>query len=148
VKTLKEFTFEKIAAKERGIFIVEFIGNGVTSRAIIKKGRLVLQEKLTVAGHVFQILDENLNIASGDKTGVWINKKLYKVNKNKEVIVPYVASQQEHSVVIVHEDFADLGKVTLLEENYNFTCAFIYSTESMLMSSKAKILIQPKLYIN
>lgn len=53
VKTVKEFTFDKITAKDKGVFIIEFIGNGITSRAIIRKGRLVLREKQTVAGHVF-----------------------------------------------------------------------------------------------
>lgn len=45
VKTTKEFTFEKLTAKDKGVFIIEFIGNGITSRAIIRKGRLVLREK-------------------------------------------------------------------------------------------------------
>jgi len=35
-----EFKFEKLAKIERGIFIIEFIGNGITSRAIIRKGGL------------------------------------------------------------------------------------------------------------
>ena len=48
----------------------------------------------------------------------------------------------------MHEDFAYPGKVELLNECYDFRCSFFYSTESMLMSSKAKVLIQPKLYIN
>jgi len=72
VKSLKEYTFDKISAKERGVFIIEFIGNGVTSRAIIKKGKLILRERLTVAGHVYNILDENLNICAGSRSGIWI----------------------------------------------------------------------------
>jgi hypothetical protein len=47
-----------------------------------------------VAGHVFFILDENLNVCSGTRTGVWINKKFYAVDKNKEVIVPYTVNHQ------------------------------------------------------
>ena len=45
IKTEREFTFEKIAEKPKGIFIVEFVGNGLTSRAIIRKGGLYLRER-------------------------------------------------------------------------------------------------------
>lgn len=80
IKGLKEFTFESISKKERGVFIIEFIGNGMTSRAIVKKGRLTLKEKLTAAGHVYQILDENLEICNGTRTGIWINGRFHQVD--------------------------------------------------------------------
>lgn len=76
---------------------------------------------------------------------MWINKRFYSVDANKEIIVPYVTSKQHQNVVIVHDDFADLGVVTILPEIFYFDCAYLYSTESMLMSSKAKILIKPRL---
>ena len=107
-----------------------------------------VHEKLTVAGHVYTILDENLNVCSGPRTGMWINNKYYPVNNYNEVIIPYVAKPQNLQGVVIHEDFADLVSLKLLKEDYNFTCAYLYSTESMLMSSKAKILIQPRLYVN
>jgi hypothetical protein len=50
VKTIKEFTFDSISKKEKGVFIIEFVGNGITSKAFIRKGRLTLKEKVTVAG--------------------------------------------------------------------------------------------------
>jgi hypothetical protein len=37
----------------RGVFIVEFVGGGLVSRAVIRLGKLILREKQTVAGHVF-----------------------------------------------------------------------------------------------
>lgn len=43
-----------------------------------------------MAGLVFNILDENLEVLSGEKTGIWIKKRFYKVDHNKEVIVPFV----------------------------------------------------------
>ena len=40
-----------------GLFIVELIGNGVSARAVIKKGSLSLVHRSTVAGHLAYILD-------------------------------------------------------------------------------------------
>ena len=36
----------------------------------------------------------------------------------------------------------------MLSENYVFKCAYIYNEESFLRGNKAKIIIQPKLFIN
>jgi hypothetical protein len=45
-----------------GVFIIEFISNGYSSRAIINKGSLSLIYKDTLAGQVAYILDENRQI--------------------------------------------------------------------------------------
>lgn len=52
-KLAKEFTFDIITKTEKGFFIIEFIGNGLRNRALIKKGALTVKEKLTIAGHSF-----------------------------------------------------------------------------------------------
>ena len=44
---------------KRGIFVFEFIGNGISSRAIIQKGNLSLIYKDTIAGQFAYILDED-----------------------------------------------------------------------------------------
>ena len=41
------------------IFIVEFVGNGRSARAVVKKGSLSLIYKSTVAGHLATIIDDN-----------------------------------------------------------------------------------------
>ena len=63
------------------------IGNGVSSRAIIRKGKLFIKEKLTVAGHVYQILDENLEICSGKRTGLWIQSRFYEIEKERQEVI-------------------------------------------------------------
>lgn len=50
--------------------------------------------------------------------------------------------------VICHEGFAELTNVNLKSENYEFKCAYLYSDESMIMGNKAKMVIQPRLYVN
>lgn len=59
VKTLKKLSFEGITKTRQGIFIVEMIGNGISSRAIIRKGRLSLVEGFSHSGTKLTIIDEN-----------------------------------------------------------------------------------------
>lgn len=96
MKFTKEFTFETITKADRGIFIVEFIGNGVSSRAIIKKGRLILKETITVAGHAFYILNEDFEVCSGPKTGLWVDNKFYVVDPvRKEILIPFGSTTKD-----------------------------------------------------
>ena len=70
-----EFKFEKLTLATRGVFIVEFIGNGITSRAIIRKGGLTFLEKRTISGHLITIISEDKQICTAtqkDHTGIWL----------------------------------------------------------------------------
>ena len=60
-KYLETFNFPELKGKV-GLFIVEFIGNGLSARAVIKKGSLSLIHKPTIAGHLAYVLDENKKI--------------------------------------------------------------------------------------
>ena len=71
-KFIEGYKFPELTGKI-GLFIVEFIGNGMSSRAVIKKGSLSLIHKPTIAGHLVYILDENKKICVGSKTGVYFD---------------------------------------------------------------------------
>jgi len=99
--------FDELKGKV-GLFIIEFLGNGQMSRAVIKKGSLSLVHQSSPAGHIAYIIDANRNICVSDKTGVWIDKKFYPSNKDKngQIFIPYAKSQHETKVIMIHEDFA------------------------------------------
>jgi hypothetical protein len=42
-----------------GVYVVEFIGNGISSRALIRKGKLIVKENVTKHGHIFKVFDES-----------------------------------------------------------------------------------------
>ena len=57
-KRREKFEFPELAGRV-GLFIVEFVGNGRSARAVVKKGSLSLIYKSTVAGHLATIIDDN-----------------------------------------------------------------------------------------
>eukprot|EP00347_Sterkiella_histriomuscorum_P016748 403352004 len=133
-----------------GLFIVEFIGNGMSSRAIIKKGSLSLIHRSTVAGHLAYILDENKNVCSGSKTGLQFDGQFYKADDEKggKIFIPYGKHDLSSKAILMNNDFAQLCDFTRATEIYKFK-AFIYvNNESLLIGNVATILIQPNLMIN
>jgi hypothetical protein len=70
-KYIEHFDFPELKDKS-GIFIIEIIGNGMSARAIIKKGSLqLIVSDITVAGNHCYILDEKRQICAGPDTGVY-----------------------------------------------------------------------------
>lgn len=59
------------------MFIVEFVGNGLISRAVIRLGKLIVREKMTVVGHVFELFNEKMQPWK-ENIGMFIEKTLYK----------------------------------------------------------------------
>lgn len=103
IQHVEEFTFDSISKKSRGIFIIEFIGNQLSSRAVIKKGNLQLIKEETLTGHRFTILDENFQICdSPSSTGIWIDNRFYKAQLGGEILVPFIQNAQAFQAVVVH----------------------------------------------
>ena len=55
------FNFEQLVGKV-GLFIIEFLSGGLTSRAVVKKGSLTLIHKSSAAGHTCFLIDEDRKI--------------------------------------------------------------------------------------
>jgi hypothetical protein len=64
-KLKESFVFEELTGKT-GLFIIEFVGNGCSARAVVKKGSLSLFHRSTVAGHMCYILDDDRDVCKGN----------------------------------------------------------------------------------
>lgn len=133
-----------------GLFVIEFISNGYSSRAVIKKGSLSLIFKSTVAGQTAYILDENKNICDSIDTGIWYKNQYYKANPDKggRIIIPYQKQASTGSAILIHDGFAQLAEFRLMAEQYSFDVAYIVHPEGMLMGKEAEILLLPTLKVN
>ena len=91
-KILEEvFEFEELKGKV-GLLIIEFEGNGLISRAIVKKGSLSLIHRSTASGHMAFIIDSDRKICKSKSTGVWIDKNFYQCDqdRNGAIFIPYI----------------------------------------------------------
>ena len=148
-KYRKVFEFPQLDNKV-GLFVIEFISNGYSSRAVIKKGSLSLIYKSTVAGQVGYILDENKEIWKTDNTGMWYKNQYFKADPEKggRIIIPYEKVQTSDKAILIYEGFAQLTEFRRMSENYSFECAYIVQSESFLMGKGAEILLRPWLKVN
>jgi hypothetical protein len=143
----------------RGVFLVVFVGNGLTSRALIKKGTLRLITKNLAIGHVATVVDEGNRVEIDGS--VWIDGKRYGRDTGAstrlrlaegEFIIPYRSSNSigkgEAIVVTQNNTFASLVRFQQLEEHYTFHAGIYIHREELIRFNTAHIIIHPILKCN
>lgn len=78
-------------AKRSGLFVIEFIGNGTSCRAVIRKGSLAVVSRPTATGHVAYIVDQDRKICkSKGGTTLTFEGKVYEADKDTgKIMIPY-----------------------------------------------------------
>lgn len=137
--------FDFPALKTPGVYVVEFIGNGMSSRALIHKGRLRFVERTGTAGHVFTVMDED-NKAVPDAR-LWLDGHEYKAGKEGTIVVPFSTKPGRQAIILGRDRFATLDYFQHKAEQYTMTVGFYVDREALLKQRKAQVLVRPALYI-
>jgi len=144
LRSLKTFDFPKI--NKPGIFVVEFIGNGKSSRALIRKGKLFFMESIGPAGHEFKVFNEK-NQTMPDAV-IQFDGHEYKPDNQGIIIIPFSTHHKYQPVIIKHQDFCSLSGFDHLSEHYALDVGFYVDRESLLPQMTSKVLIRPNLRLN
>ena len=129
-----------------GIYVVELIGNGLSSRAVIHKGRLHTTERPGAAGHVFTVWDEAGHPLRD--TSIWFGGKDYPADEHGEIVVPYSTKPGARTLILRHGRQASLARFQHSAETYELSAGFHLERESLLAHRTAKILVRPTLRLN
>jgi hypothetical protein len=129
-----------------GVYVVEFIGNGKSSRALIRKGKLSFTVRTGAAGHVFTIYDEQNNRVKDAR--IWIAGHEYVPDEAGELAVPFSNSPGQENVIISHGDFASLARFAHESETYSLSCGFHVDRESLIESQIATLTMRTQLLLN
>ncbi len=167
IKKRKNFNLSGIP-KKRGLYIVEFIGGGYSSRAIVKKGNLSIINRETSFGKSIFILNEKSEICFSEKqqsnsdnqiegtnsnennhtTGVWFKGTFHPAGENGLVLIPYGKSYESDICIINHDGFSELTRLELNMEQYTLSGAFQVNHESLTIGNTAKFIFKALLSLN
>ena len=145
LKIEKEFKLAAIPNR-RGLWVVEFIGGGKSSRAIIRKGALGLINRTVSLGELVTILDEANQPLKG--TALWVGKNQYKSDKSGRLVLPFSNSPGIRSVVIQDSSgYATMAKLALPREEYRITAGIHLDQESLRTGGKGRLILRPTLEV-
>ena len=141
---IEQFEFPHI--REPGVYVVELIGNGISSRALIRKGRLTFAQRIGSAGHVFTIYDENgKKLSSGS---IWLSGHEYAAEKGGEIVVPFSSKPGPQYIVMRHSEFAALGQFRHMPESYSLDGGIYAERETLVAGETCRVFMRPELSVN
>lgn len=138
------FSFDSLKDK-RGVWVIELIGSGISSRALVRKGKLQSLSRTTVGGELLAVLDEeNRPVKS---PAAWFGGKRYSPNEKGFVLLPFSESGAA-PLVLTDGDFASFDRVELPQESYQFDAGVLLEQETLLPGAEATVAIRPVLKLN
>ena len=139
-------TFELPQLDKAGVYVVDFIGNGQSSRALIRKGSLQYMSDTTVAGQVFTITNrkgEQIQDAT-----IHVGGRQYEADKDGFILLPFSTQPTRENIIICHGDLCSFDTFYHQSENYSLVAGFYVDRESLLQGKKAKVVVRPALRLN
>ena len=141
----RDFEFPEIENR-RGVWVVEFIGGGRSSRAMIRKGQLEALTRTVSRGVMVTVLDEShAPVTDG---AVWFGGRKVECDKEGRALIPFSTNPGNRTLVL--EDgtgFASLSRFNHPGEYYELTAGFHVDREALRPGALAKIAVRPLLRV-
>ena len=141
----RQFTFDKLTG--RGVWVIDFIGNGRNSRLLVRKGKLRYLVRTSVAGQIFTVLDEKNRKLTGAR--ILLGGVEYVADKEDGLItIPFSNSPRRQKIIISHNGFTSFDEFDHQSENYQLTAGIYVDREALLQRKKAQVMVRPMLRVN
>jgi hypothetical protein len=140
----RKFEFPELG--KPGVYVIDFIGGGKSSRALVRKGRLHALVTTGAAGQTVRVVDEK-NRPVKDAT-VWLGGHEYEPDRDGAITVPFTAAPGRRPIVISRGDFSCLETITHQPEAYRLRAGFHVDRETLLTQRVAPVLVRPGLFLN
>ena len=112
-----------------GTYVIDLIGNGISSRAVIAKGRLRHVARVGAAGHIVTIVDE-AGRARPDARA-WLGDREYAPDEHGAFAVPFSTSPGATSMLLSCGDIASVARIELVAETYQLRLDLLLDRQSL-----------------
>lgn len=144
IRSARVFEFPEL--DKRGAYVVELIGNGKSSRALVHKGRFRVLQEITAAGHAFTVLDES-NRRLPDARA-WFAGREFLPDAKGRLVIPFSTDPRPDVLVVHHDGFASLVRFQHVAESYDLQTGIYVDREALLRREKATLALRPVLRVN
>ena len=128
-----------------GTYVVELIGGGKSSRALLQRGGLRYTLRIGAAGPTLRVLDERGAPALGAR--IWLGGREFVPREDGAITIPFSTAPARVPMLLVHGDVAQLELLDHPAEHYHFSAGFHLERESLVPGKTARILVRPSLLV-
>lgn len=140
----RRFSFPELT--KPGVYVIDFIGNGKSSRALIRKGRLRPLTTTSSAGLAVQVVDEAGRLVKD--AALWLAGREYTADAQGVILIPFSNNPGRQPVVLRRGDFACLDYLTHPSETYELRAGIFVDRETLLAQRTAAVVVRPALFLN
>lgn len=133
-------------AAQSGVYVIDLVGNGINSRAVIDKGRLNFTQKEGVSGHLFRIYGEDNQQVKN--ASIWLKGHNYVADKEGRIVIPYSKNAGQQKIVVTADGISTLHNFYHNVERYELNAAVLSNRESMIRSNPTELVVSPQLLLN
>lgn len=146
-RTRQKFTFPDLKGK-RGAWIIEFIGGGRSSRALIRTGQWHILQQTGPAGDLVLVLDEK-NQPVKDAVAWFEGRKLTVDEKLRRIAIPFTNQPGTKNLIIgdAAGTFATLTQFNHHAEDYRLDAQFHIEREQLLARREATLAVRTALML-
>ncbi len=141
----RSYSFPELNGK-RGVWVIELIGGGRSSRALIRTGQWHLVQRTGAAGDQITVLDEKH--APVKDAVVWLDGRKFTPDaKTGSITVPFTANPDRRPVILADKDgtFATLTDFEHHAENYQLDAQFYLNREQLIAGHEATLAVRTAL---
>ena len=139
-------TFDLQMLRDPGTYVVEFVGNGISSRAVIHKGDLRMVERTGAAGHIVRVYDEAGRHI--ERATAWFGGVEYRPDEHGEILVPFSTDPGRKQLVVRHGNRSALLPFVHRAENYELQHHVHIDREALVAGQTANMVVRPQLRLS
>lgn len=144
IETRREYAVPE--ALGPGTWIVEFIGNGLSSRAVVRKGSLRHRVRTGGVGHVFHVIDEQGNVLQD--AFVHVDGQRFEPDEDGAILVPFSTAPGQKQVMLEAGARVALVPFDHQRESFQLSLDLHAPREGLVAGSDARLIARPLLRIN
>jgi hypothetical protein len=130
----------------RGAWVVDLLGGGMRSRALIVKGQLRSTQLLTDAGHELRIFDESGNPAP--QATLEMGSRTFRPEESGAILIPYGEAETTQPILLVDGAAATVEMFTHRKESYTLEMGVLMDSQNLLSGAKGSLIVRPQLLCN
>ncbi|HUS63176.1 MAG TPA: hypothetical protein VMZ28_01495, partial [Kofleriaceae bacterium] len=133
------------ACARPGTYVVELVGNGRSSRALLRVGALRHTVRVGAAGPVVRVLDGEGRPAAGAR--LWLGGREYVPREDGAISIPFSTTPGAMPMLLVHGDVAQREVLQHPAEQFAFSAGLLLEREALVPGQRARLLVRPMLSV-
>ncbi|MBA3455955.1 MAG: hypothetical protein H0T42_22850 [Deltaproteobacteria bacterium] len=129
-----------------GTYVIDLIGNGMSSRAVIHKGRLRQMMRIGPAGHSVTIVDEAGRVRPDARA--WIGDREYIPDDKGAFVVPFSTAPGRTPALLWAGDLATVQDIVLYRETYQLATTILLDRQGLTAGRPARAIVRAELTNN